>query len=102
MIAAICSQSISISKHGERISKHFSSYVRRWEPPPIRSAQGLVREHTFGSSLKSLFYLGRPVNIEKKAAEPSAACMILLPLLDELRTYCYEHTIEEIPAFLTA
>ena len=22
-----------------------------------------------------------------------------LPLLDELRTYCYEHKIEEIPAF---
>jgi hypothetical protein len=39
-------------------------------------------------------------DIEKKAAEPSAACMILLPLLDELRTYCYEHKIEGIPAFL--
>ena len=25
-----------------------------------------------------------------------------LPLLDELRTYCYEHRIEEIPAFLVA
>ncbi len=25
-----------------------------------------------------------------------------LTLLDELRTYCYEHTIEEMPAFLTA
>jgi len=24
----------------------------------------------------------------------------LLPLLDELRTYCYEHQIEEIPALL--
>jgi hypothetical protein len=23
-----------------------------------------------------------------------------LPLLDELRTYCYEHKIEEIPALL--
>jgi DNA invertase Pin-like site-specific DNA recombinase len=39
-------------------------------------------------------------DIEKKAAEPSAACMILLPLLDELRTYCYENKIEELPAFL--
>jgi hypothetical protein len=29
-----------------------------------------------------------------------AACPILLPLLDELRTYCYEHRIEEIPALL--
>jgi hypothetical protein len=27
-------------------------------------------------------------------------CPILLPLLDELRTYCYEHKIEEIPALL--
>jgi hypothetical protein len=25
-----------------------------------------------------------------------------LPLLDELRTYCYEHRIEEIPAILIA
>jgi len=24
----------------------------------------------------------------------------MLPLLDELRTYCYEHQIEEIPALL--
>jgi hypothetical protein len=24
----------------------------------------------------------------------------LVPLLDELRTYCYEHQIEEIPALL--
>ena len=28
------------------------------------------------------------------------ACPILLPLLDELRTYCFEHQIEEIPALL--
>ena len=28
------------------------------------------------------------------------ACPILLPLLDELRTYCYEHHIEEIRALL--
>jgi hypothetical protein len=25
-----------------------------------------------------------------------------LPLLDEIRTYCFEHKIEEIPAFITA
>jgi DNA invertase Pin-like site-specific DNA recombinase len=34
----------------------------------------------------------------KKAASVEAACPVLLPLLDELRTYCYEHTIEEMPA----
>ena len=39
---------------------------------------------------------------KKAASVPEAACPTLLPLLDELRTYCYEHTIEEIPAFLTA
>jgi hypothetical protein len=31
---------------------------------------------------------------------PEAACPILLPLLDELRTFCYEHKIEEIRALL--
>ncbi len=29
----------------------------------------------------------------------SSCCLLHLPLLDELRTYCYEHTIEELPAF---
>jgi hypothetical protein len=36
----------------------------------------------------------------KKAASVEAACPILLPLLDELRTFCYEHKIEEIPSVL--
>ncbi len=29
------------------------------------------------------------------------ACPTLLPLLDELRTFCFEHSLEEIPALLT-
>ncbi len=37
---------------------------------------------------------------KQASAEPANACPILLPLLDELRTYCYEHKIEEIPALL--
>ena len=36
----------------------------------------------------------------RKAASLEAACPVLLPLLDELRTYLYEHQIEEIPASL--
>jgi DNA invertase Pin-like site-specific DNA recombinase len=36
--------------------------------------------------------------IRKQAASEPTACPILLPLLDELRTFCYEHKIEEIPA----
>jgi site-specific DNA recombinase len=37
----------------------------------------------------------------KKAAPVSeAACPTLLPRQDELRTYCYEHQIENIPALL--
>jgi hypothetical protein len=36
----------------------------------------------------------------KKAASLEAACPTLLPLLDELRTFCYEHKIEEVPALL--
>ena len=40
-------------------------------------------------------------DIKKQAPATSAnACPTLLPLLDELRTYCYEHRIEEIPALL--
>jgi hypothetical protein len=31
---------------------------------------------------------------------PVRVCWSLLPLLDELITYCYEHQIEEIPALL--
>jgi hypothetical protein len=44
----------------------------------------------------------RRVAQDMKKAAPllEAACPILLPLLDELRTYCYEHNIEEIPALL--
>ena len=39
--------------------------------------------------------------INKQAPEESSnACPTLLPLLDELRTYCYEHRIEEISALL--
>jgi hypothetical protein len=38
--------------------------------------------------------------IEKQAEGDPTACPILLPLLDEFRTYCYEHKIEEIPALL--
>jgi hypothetical protein len=37
----------------------------------------------------------------RKAASVEAAFPILLPLLDELRTYCYEHKIGEIPALFT-
>ena len=36
----------------------------------------------------------------KAADELPTACPVLLPLLDELRTYCFEHKIEEIPALL--
>ena len=40
-------------------------------------------------------------DIKRQASEfASNACPILLPLLDELRTYCFEHKIEEIPALL--
>ena len=35
-------------------------------------------------------------------ASASNACPTLLPLLDELRTYCYEHKIEEIPIVLAS
>ena len=39
--------------------------------------------------------------IKKQAPEESSnVCPILLPLLDELRTFCYEHKIEEIPDLL--
>jgi hypothetical protein len=37
---------------------------------------------------------------KQAAPDPETACPTLLPLLDELRTYCYEHQIEEIPALL--
>ena len=37
---------------------------------------------------------------KKQAEDASSACPTLLPLLDELRTYCYQHQIEEIPALL--
>ena len=40
-------------------------------------------------------------DIKKQASElASNACPVLLPLLDELRTYCFAHKIEEIPALL--
>ena len=45
------------------------------------------------------FESGRGRRIGQAASEPTA-CPILLPLLDELRTYCYENKIEEIPALL--
>jgi len=35
--------------------------------------------------------------IKRQAASYEAACPIELPRLDELRTYCYENVIEEIP-----
>jgi hypothetical protein len=38
---------------------------------------------------------------EQAPADPANACPILLPLLDELRTFCFEHSLEEIPALLT-
>jgi hypothetical protein len=41
-----------------------------------------------------------PRSIKKAADSVPTACPVLLPLLDELRTYCYEHNIEEIPALL--
>ena len=37
---------------------------------------------------------------KQASANLASACPILLPLLDELRTFCYEHQIEEIPALL--
>jgi len=40
--------------------------------------------------------------IEKAAEIAPAACLLLLPRLDEFRTYCYEHEIGEIPDFLSA
>jgi site-specific DNA recombinase len=40
--------------------------------------------------------------IKKQAEGDPAACPILLPLLDELRTFCYTHEIEDIPEFLLA
>jgi hypothetical protein len=43
---------------------------------------------------------GRAYETKQAAPMLEAACPILLPLLDELRTYCYEHQIEEIPALL--
>ena len=36
----------------------------------------------------------------KQAASGEAACPVLLPLLDELRTYCYGHQIEKVSALL--
>jgi hypothetical protein len=36
----------------------------------------------------------------KKEIRPEGRISFLLPLLDELRTYCYEHQIEEVPAAL--
>ena len=42
-------------------------------------------------------------DIKKQAAEDlSTACPIVLPLLDQFRTYCYTHKIENIPNFLVA
>ena len=37
----------------------------------------------------------------KKEIQPEGRISFLLPLLDELRTYCFEHAIEEIPSLLT-
>jgi hypothetical protein len=37
---------------------------------------------------------------KKAASDLPTACPTLLPLLDELRTFCYEHKIEEIPSLL--
>ena len=37
---------------------------------------------------------------KKAASDLPTACPILLPLLDELRTFCYEHRIEELPPLL--
>ena len=37
---------------------------------------------------------------KKQAAPSETTCPVLLPLLDELRTYCYERKIEAIPALL--
>jgi len=40
-------------------------------------------------------------DIKKQTAEDlSTACPIALPLLDQFRTYCYTHKIENIPSFL--
>jgi len=41
-----------------------------------------------------------PEDTKKAADAVPTACPILLPLLDELRTFCYEHKIEEIPDLL--
>lgn len=37
---------------------------------------------------------------KQAAPHPRTACPILLPVPDYLRTYCYEHQIEETPALL--
>jgi len=39
---------------------------------------------------------------KKQAEGVPSACPTLLPLLDELRTFCYAHKIEDIPEFLVA
>ena len=41
-----------------------------------------------------------PYAILQAAPESETTCPTLLPRLDELRTYCYEHQIEEIPVLL--
>jgi hypothetical protein len=38
--------------------------------------------------------------IKQAAPDPETACPTLLPLLDELRTFFYEHKIEEVPALI--
>ena len=37
---------------------------------------------------------------KKTADEVSTACAMLIPPLDELRTFCYEHKAEGIPALI--
>jgi hypothetical protein len=48
----------------------------------------------------SLIYTRFNRKQKQAAPDPEAACPILLPLLDELRTYCYEHRVEDVPTVL--
>ena len=52
--------------------------------------------------IQTLWQIGQVCQPTARSLPPCGptACPILLPLLDELRTYCYEHRIEEIPALL--
>jgi hypothetical protein len=61
----------------------------------IERAMTALRPDTLGLLVSS------PASRKNKGSHRLAGPFALLPLLDELRTYCYEHQIEEIPVLLT-